>query len=75
MLKCKECDALFEEPKKLENGDEVCPECESKDFEEAERCEMCGQWFNLDELVDTEGMVNGGIGYCCDDCCEDGDIR
>ena len=32
------------------------------------RCESCGSWFDADDLVDTETMVGGGVGYVCEDC-------
>lgn len=32
------------------------------------RCESCGSWFDADELVDTETMIGGGVGYVCEDC-------
>lgn len=27
------------------------------------------------ELIDTEGLINGGIGEVCESCCEDREIR
>ena len=35
-------------------------------------CPQCGEL--VEELIDTEGMLNGGIGYCCKQCIEDYDI-
>ncbi len=35
-------------------------------------CPLCGQ--AVEELIDTEGMINGGIGECCQQCLEDYDI-
>jgi hypothetical protein len=32
------------------------------------RCESCDSWFDADELIDTESMVGGGVGYVCEDC-------
>lgn len=87
MYKCSRCDFEFEEPKRkkinISNiflGEEtahilVCPECESDDLEELKQCEICHEWFNEDELFDTEGMLNGGVGYVCEQCMEDCDIK
>ena len=34
-------------------------------------CPMCGE-LNLNEhMIDTEGRVNGGIGYVCESCVGD----
>ncbi len=46
-----------------------------KDFKEnffydMEKCSMCGEWFIRDDMVDTEEMVNSGIGYVCEGCKE-----
>lgn len=35
-------------------------------------CPSCGN--ETDELIDTEGMVNGGIGEVCEQCIEDNEI-
>ena len=37
-----------------------------------EFCEICGE--KAEELIDTEGMINGGIGKVCEQCLEDGNI-
>lgn len=34
------------------------------------RCE-CGNFELSEDMVDTEGMINGGIGYICQQCKED----
>lgn len=39
------------------------------------RCESCENWFLYDDLTDTEGMLNGGIGKVCEQCLEDNDIK
>ena len=35
-------------------------------------CPQCGEL--VEELFDTEGRLNGGIGSCCSQCIEDLDI-
>ena len=35
-------------------------------------CPQCGEL--VEELIDTEGMLNGGIGKVCHQCIEDYDI-
>ena len=35
-------------------------------MEEVYICPICGE--EVDELFDTEGMINGGIGYVCEQC-------
>jgi hypothetical protein len=35
-------------------------------------CPICGE--ETDELIDTEGMVHGGIGEVCEQCLENYDI-
>lgn len=32
------------------------------------RCVSCEEWFDRDELVDTNEMIGGGIGYVCEAC-------
>lgn len=41
-------------------------------MEEIKTCPICGQ--ETDELIDTEGMINGSIGEVCEQCLEDYDI-
>lgn len=36
-----------------------------------EKCEMCGSYNLSEDLRDTEGMVNGGIGNVCESCIND----
>lgn len=36
-----------------------------------EKCEMCGEYNFSEYLIDTDGMVNGGIGYVCENCKSD----
>ena len=54
---------------------EICPYCKDDDIEELVVCDGCGEWYREDELHDTEGRLNGGIGYVCEQCLEDFDIR
>lgn len=42
---------------------------------ELKKCSVCEEYFEEDDLVNTEGMLNGGIGYVCEQCIEDGDIK
>lgn len=37
-------------------------------LENFKQCSSCSQWFDSDELVDTEEMMGGGIGYVCEAC-------
>lgn len=39
-----------------------------------EQCAICEELFEEDELTDTTGMLNGGVGYVCEQCLEDNDI-
>lgn len=38
------------------------------------RCPICNELCPEDDMIDTEGMVNGGIGEVCEQCLEDNDI-
>lgn len=38
------------------------------------KCDICGYIYEEEELTDTEGMVNGSIGYLCEQCMEDNDV-
>lgn len=49
----------------------VCPNCEDDDIEELEKCNICEEWFKSEDLIDTTEYVNGGCGYCCEQCIED----
>jgi hypothetical protein len=51
-----------------------CPVCGNDDIEELKECDQCGEWFKEDELKDTDGAINGGCGYLCSQCIQDGDI-
>lgn len=46
--------------KKQDDGFKICPICD----------EPCPE----NDMIDTEGMVNGGIGTICPDCAENGDV-
>jgi formylmethanofuran dehydrogenase subunit E len=47
-------------------------ETEEEVIEDVYACDICGE--EVEELIDTEGMVNGGIGTICPDCAENGDV-
>ena len=47
--------------------------CDVCDTEYTE-CDNCGELIPTDELEDTTEMINGGIGYCCEQCIEDCDM-
>lgn len=51
-----------------------CPYCGNEPVEEAQKCDMCEEWFNPDDLQDTTEYLNGGCGYCCQNCIADGDM-
>lgn len=54
----------------------VCPCCGSDGtLEEMRECDYCGEWTREDDLEDTEGAVNGGIGYLCPQCIQDCEVR
>lgn len=90
MYRCNNCNEMFEEPETKNLIAEeylgvshllqgctrmdinICPCCNDDDLEELEQCNLCGEWFN--ELTDTEGLINGGVGYVCEQCLEDNDI-
>lgn len=90
MFKCRDCEAVFEEPKRVNADDyygvsgmfesrsttyyDVCPECEGS-IEEAKECQCCNEWFFPDELTDTTEYINGDYGDCCESCIENGDMR
>jgi len=72
MYCCGSCGAIFEEPGAIQDEmgvnekgtprcviiTEVCPECGSGYFSEAERCPVCGRWHK----------ENRGLSAMCDDC-------
>lgn len=39
-----------------------CPHCGSNDVEEAEKCQVCGEWFGLEQL---------NCDFYCEECAED----
>lgn len=45
-----------------------CPCCGSDDYEEMVMCPMCEEYFKEEDLIDTEGLPNGGVGNICEDC-------
>lgn len=54
-----------------------CPNCEAfeDDIEEVVECDSCGEYYPQDDLYDTTGCINGGIGFICEQCWEDNDIK
>lgn len=54
---------------------ELCPYCMSEEVEEARQCDICNEWFFIDSLIDTDGMINGNVGYVCEQCLKDNDIE
>lgn len=52
----------------------VCPHCGEDDIEEMRECDRCGEYCLEDDLVDTEELAGGGIGYVCPDCARDCDL-
>lgn len=71
MYYCEDCDNTFDNTQKNEL---VCPFCESNEIEEMQKCQMCEEYFREDDLHDTEEYINGGCGYCCEQCIQDGDM-
>ena len=47
-------------------------EIEEEVIEDVYECDICGE--EVEELIDTEGMLNGGVGCVCAQCLEDNDI-
>jgi hypothetical protein len=39
-------------------------------LENFSRCSSCDEWYDRDELIDTEMMVGGGVGMVCESCVE-----
>ena len=87
MYRCRDCGFLFEEPKKysedrtpggvFEGGSFIeeymgCPRC-SESYDEVFECNCCSEYYFDEELTDTTGMINGGIGKVCEQCMEDYD--
>lgn len=52
---------------------EVCPYCNDKDIIELEKCDCCEEYF--EELYDTEGLINGSIGFVCEQCFKDSGVQ
>lgn len=42
--------------------------CENHDLK---KCDGCDEYCNSNELTDTEGMINGGVGDLCESCIND----
>ena len=72
MYKCLHCGYEFDQPTnrynltvKQHDEEGFCPNCGSVDFEEAEQCDICGEWHAADYL-------RGGV---CEKCRERDDPR
>ena len=50
---------------------EKCPYCGSDDFIALEKCSRCGEYCLDSDLIDTDEINGGGIGYLCLDCFND----
>lgn len=61
-------------PDKHYYTDYNCPVC-GGEVVDAMQCEMCGEWLPEDLLTDTTEYINGGVGYCCEGCMQDADMR
>lgn len=48
-------------------AEEVCPDCDSEDIEEAGHCLKCGEYFPIDKETGAENYMIGSI---CKDCVE-----
>ena len=48
MLICNKCGEVFSTPE-YHKGDEICPGCGGRYFDEAVRCASCGEWIAMDE--------------------------
>lgn len=53
---------------------QVCPQCNSDDIAELQQCEICQEWYKEEQLQDTTEFINGGCGYCCEQCISDADM-
>lgn len=72
MLKCLNCSHVFDESEAATEQEphyeldgapceyfSVCPNCHSEDISDAYQCEVCGEWFFGDEIID---------GHYCESC-------
>jgi hypothetical protein len=39
-------------------------------LENFNQCASCNEWFDRDDLVDTEQMIGGGVGDVCEACAD-----
>lgn len=53
---------------------EKCPHCDSDEFESMTECEQCGEYCRDCDLLDTEELAGGGIGFICYDCARNCDL-
>ena len=57
MYICRDCGSLFSTPEGTKSGKWVCPDCGSRNYTEAEYCELCHTYFIAD-----------GYATYCPDC-------
>ena len=83
MYICQECGAVFEEPKifleqhpyGLGYAEErwvVCPRCSNADFDDAEMCDGCGEYFAELEEGLCEECYAELEDEICDEMCKEG---
>lgn len=68
---CDNCGKEFK-PKdninQVKGNELVCDECFKEYYQ---LCPMCQEYEHEDNMIDTEGKINGGIGYVCEECGRD----
>lgn len=57
MYICKECGGVFSEPWQDKNHKYTCPDCGHKNFERANQCKICKEYFV---------SINSYDKYCCE---------
>lgn len=50
---------------------ETCPFCGSDAIEEMKKCDRCDEWNKEEDLIDTEELSGGGVGFYCVQCAKD----
>lgn len=77
MLICKDCGAVFEQPRiTYESHDygegsaleewALCPSCGESGFEEAKECTRCGEYGHRDNM-----QLDDNLNYLCEVCYEE----